>query len=192
MMIAFRSDWGRVALAARSLSSEGQESVAIPVRPICMKLRRSSGPEQRKEWRGRARPLEGDALALRERARGLRLDVRGGHALERVQRFLQSIWRKERPGGGDVHALMNLAMAASYDPDPKAPNGFRLPFNLETGELIPQRWARWPMRRRCSRHPRPAALREAIRPQAFRVQAGSRSSMAHATASVRASQHIAP
>jgi S-formylglutathione hydrolase FrmB len=61
----------------------------------------------------------------------------------RVQRFLQSIWRKERPGGGDVHALMNLAMAASYDPDPKAPNGFRLPFNLETGELIPQRWARW-------------------------------------------------
>jgi S-formylglutathione hydrolase FrmB len=34
-------------------------------------------------------------------------------------------------------------MAASYDPDPKAPNGFRLPFNLETGELIPQRWARW-------------------------------------------------
>lgn len=48
MMIAFRSDWGRAALAARSFSNEGQESVAIPVRPICMKLRRSSGPEQRK------------------------------------------------------------------------------------------------------------------------------------------------
>ena len=48
MMIALRSDCGRAALAARSLSSEGQESVAIPVRPICMKLRRSSGPEQRK------------------------------------------------------------------------------------------------------------------------------------------------
>ena len=39
--------------------------------------------------------------------------------------------------------LMNLAMAASYDPDPKAPNGFRLPFDLETGELIEARWRRW-------------------------------------------------
>jgi S-formylglutathione hydrolase FrmB len=34
-------------------------------------------------------------------------------------------------------------MAATYDPDPRAPNGFRLPFNLETGELIPQRWSAW-------------------------------------------------
>ena len=31
---------------------------------------------------------------------------------------------------------MNLCMAATYDPDPRAPLGFRLPFNLETGELI--------------------------------------------------------
>jgi hypothetical protein len=61
----------------------------------------------------------------------------------RVKRFLQQIWAKERPGGAEVHALMNLAMAASYDPDPRAPNGFRLPFDLETGELIPARWARW-------------------------------------------------
>ena len=38
---------------------------------------------------------------------------------------------------------MNLAMAATYDPDPKAPLGFRLPFNLETGELMPARWQRW-------------------------------------------------
>jgi hypothetical protein len=38
---------------------------------------------------------------------------------------------------------MNLAMAATYDPDPRAPLGFRLPFNLETGELIPARWRRW-------------------------------------------------
>ncbi len=38
---------------------------------------------------------------------------------------------------------MNLAMAATYDPDPKAPNGFRVPFNLETGELLPERWKRW-------------------------------------------------
>ena len=38
---------------------------------------------------------------------------------------------------------MNLAMAATYDPDPAAPLGFRLPFNLETGELVAARWRRW-------------------------------------------------
>ncbi len=41
------------------------------------------------------------------------------------------------------HAIMNLCMAATYDPDPTAPNGFRLPFNLETGELLEKRWKRW-------------------------------------------------
>jgi hypothetical protein len=34
-------------------------------------------------------------------------------------------------------------MAASYDPDPRAPNGFRVPVNLETGERLPRRWRRW-------------------------------------------------
>jgi S-formylglutathione hydrolase FrmB len=38
---------------------------------------------------------------------------------------------------------MNLCMAATYDPDPKAPNGFRVPFNLESGELIERRWSKW-------------------------------------------------
>jgi S-formylglutathione hydrolase FrmB len=38
---------------------------------------------------------------------------------------------------------MMLCMAASYDPDPAAPNGFRLPFNLETGERIESRWRAW-------------------------------------------------
>ncbi len=41
------------------------------------------------------------------------------------------------------HAIMNLCMAATYDPDPRSPNGFRLPFNLETGELLAGRWKRW-------------------------------------------------
>ena len=61
----------------------------------------------------------------------------------RVERFLESVWRKAQPSSADVHCLMNLAMAATYDPDPAAPNGFRLPFNLETGELIPSRWRQW-------------------------------------------------
>jgi hypothetical protein len=34
-------------------------------------------------------------------------------------------------------------MAATYDPDPRAPNGFRVPFNLESGELLPERWRNW-------------------------------------------------
>jgi hypothetical protein len=38
---------------------------------------------------------------------------------------------------------MNVCMAATYDPDPKAPLGFRLPFNLDSGELIEARWRRW-------------------------------------------------
>jgi len=61
----------------------------------------------------------------------------------RVKRFLDHVWKKERLSGGESHCIMNLCMAATYDPDPRAPNGFRLPFNLESGELIERRWARW-------------------------------------------------
>ncbi len=39
--------------------------------------------------------------------------------------------------------IMNVCMAATYDPDPRAPLRFRLPFHLETGELIEARWKRW-------------------------------------------------
>jgi len=61
----------------------------------------------------------------------------------RVRRFLQAIWKKEKLSMADGHTIMNLCMAATYDPDPKAPNGFRLPFNLETGELLAARWKQW-------------------------------------------------
>jgi len=61
----------------------------------------------------------------------------------RVRRFLESVWKKPKVSGAEVHAIMNLCMAATYDPDPQAPLGFRLPFHLETGELIEQRWRRW-------------------------------------------------
>jgi S-formylglutathione hydrolase FrmB len=61
----------------------------------------------------------------------------------RVRRFLEAVWKKDKLNDAEVHCLMNLCMAASYDPDPKAPNGFRLPFNLETGELIETRWKQW-------------------------------------------------
>jgi enterochelin esterase-like enzyme len=61
----------------------------------------------------------------------------------RIRRFLDSIWKKEKLSGGETHAIMNLCMAATYDPDPKAPLGFRVPFNLESGEALPERWRQW-------------------------------------------------
>ena len=61
----------------------------------------------------------------------------------RVKNFLDHVWKKEKLADAEGHTLMIIAMAASYDPDPKAPLGFRLPFNLETGERIGARWNAW-------------------------------------------------
>ena len=61
----------------------------------------------------------------------------------RVRRFLRAVWRKPKLSTSEGLCIMNLCMAATYDPDPRAPNGFRLPVNLETGELLAERWARW-------------------------------------------------
>ena len=69
--------------------------------------------------------------------------VAAGRDDGRVRRFLESVWRKPKLTMAEGHTIMNLCMAATYDPDPRAPNGFRLPFNLETGEVITERWAKW-------------------------------------------------
>jgi len=61
----------------------------------------------------------------------------------RIRRFLEAVWGKEKLNDAEVHTLMELAMAATYDPDPRAPCGFRVPFDLETGELLARRWAKW-------------------------------------------------
>ena len=61
----------------------------------------------------------------------------------RIRAFLDYCWAQERLSGSDITALMMVCMAATYDPDPKAPNGFRLPYDLETGELIERRWQAW-------------------------------------------------
>jgi S-formylglutathione hydrolase FrmB len=60
-----------------------------------------------------------------------------------VRRFLAAVWKKPKLSMAEGHCIMNLCMAATYDPDPAAPNGFRLPFNLETGEVLPERWRQW-------------------------------------------------
>lgn len=61
----------------------------------------------------------------------------------RARRFLEAMWNKDKMTEGEAHALMELAMAATYDPDPRTTLGFRLPVDLDTGELIPRRWAKW-------------------------------------------------
>jgi S-formylglutathione hydrolase FrmB len=66
-----------------------------------------------------------------------------GHDDGRVKRFLAAVWKKPKLSHAETLAIMNLCMAATYDPDPRAPLGFRLPMNLETGELIPANWKRW-------------------------------------------------
>ena len=61
----------------------------------------------------------------------------------RIKGFLDAVWKKEKLSNAEVHCIMNLCMAASYDPDPRAPLRFRVPFNLETGEALPGRWKNW-------------------------------------------------
>ncbi len=61
----------------------------------------------------------------------------------RIAAFLKHAWRRDHLNHSEMHCLMNLCMAATYDPDPDAPNGFRVPFNFETGELIAERWRKW-------------------------------------------------
>ena len=61
----------------------------------------------------------------------------------RIQRFLRHVWKKEKLSTAEGHCIMNLCMAATYDADPRAPRGFRVPFHLESGEPIAGRWARW-------------------------------------------------
>ena len=57
--------------------------------------------------------------------------------------WLEKFWLNQKPGEGDIHTLMVLAMAATYDPDPRAPYGIQLPVDTETCEVRPERWAEW-------------------------------------------------
>ena len=85
----------------------------------------------------KAGPLHPPAQTVAERGLGAGLDD------GRVRRFLDALWKKHKLSGAEVNAIMNVCMAATYDPDPRAPLGFRLPFHLDTGELIESRWRNW-------------------------------------------------
>jgi len=60
-----------------------------------------------------------------------------------IERFITEFEEGPKWSGGDLHILMSLAMCASYDPDPAAFCGVRLPVDAETCEIIPERWANW-------------------------------------------------
>jgi enterochelin esterase-like enzyme len=59
------------------------------------------------------------------------------------RRFLRDFYARSKVGASDTMALMFLAMAAFYDPDPDEPMGFHLPMDLRTGEIDEARWRRW-------------------------------------------------
>jgi S-formylglutathione hydrolase FrmB len=87
----------------------------------------------------RARPRREGPVDVQRMERGADSSLDDG----RVRRFLEAFDKRRKPSQAQIHCIMNLCMAATYDPDPRAPNGFRLPFNLETGERIESRWRRW-------------------------------------------------
>jgi S-formylglutathione hydrolase FrmB len=60
-----------------------------------------------------------------------------------VERFVTDFEAGPKFSGGDMHVLMTLAMAATYDPDPNAFCGIRLPVDPMTCEIIPERWDAW-------------------------------------------------
>ena len=60
-----------------------------------------------------------------------------------IGKWVEAFWSARKPKDSDVHLLMMFAQAASFDPDPSAPYGVRLPVTSDTCELIPERWANW-------------------------------------------------
>jgi len=70
------------------------------------------------------------------------LDTLAGYDRD-IGRLLAHYEAKPKLSHDDMHNLMTLAMAATYDPDPSQPKGVRLPVDHYTGEMIPERWANW-------------------------------------------------
>lgn len=60
-----------------------------------------------------------------------------------ISGFMGKLQESRKVGGGNFHNLMILAMAATYDPDPEAPYGIRLPVTEDTCEFIEERWQNW-------------------------------------------------
>jgi enterochelin esterase-like enzyme len=60
-----------------------------------------------------------------------------------IEEWMKSFEAKPKLDGKDTHLLMFLCQAASFDPDPDAYLGLRLPVTTDTCEIIEERWANW-------------------------------------------------
>ena len=60
-----------------------------------------------------------------------------------IEAWMNAFEAKQKLDGKDTLILMYLCQAASFDPDPGALLGLRLPVTLDTCEIIPERWENW-------------------------------------------------
>jgi S-formylglutathione hydrolase FrmB len=60
-----------------------------------------------------------------------------------VTGFLRHFDAAATKGSEEFTTIMMLAMSAAYAPDPRVAHGFSLPFDVETGEIIPEVWRRF-------------------------------------------------
>jgi enterochelin esterase-like enzyme len=57
-----------------------------------------------------------------------------------IEKWLKKFYEQPKAKDAEIHDLMTLAMCATYDPDPGAYWGVRLPVDMQTCEIIPERW----------------------------------------------------
>jgi hypothetical protein len=60
-----------------------------------------------------------------------------------IRAWVDKFWQSKKFKDSDIHIIMILAQAASFDPDSTAPYGVRLPVTHDTCELIAERWNNW-------------------------------------------------
>lgn len=60
-----------------------------------------------------------------------------------LEKWVERFEAGEKKKSADFDAINTIAMAAAYSPDPDRPFGIGLPFDSETGELIPAVWRKW-------------------------------------------------
>ena len=60
-----------------------------------------------------------------------------------IQKWLEGFFAKRKVKDEDVHVLMMFAQCATFDPDPGSFMHVRMPVDLETCEIIPERWNNW-------------------------------------------------
>jgi enterochelin esterase family protein len=57
--------------------------------------------------------------------------------------FLEKFFGEEKKGKADFPALNIIGMSACYSPNENSELGFDLPFDVQTGEILPDVWERW-------------------------------------------------